>query len=241
VHRLLTIYQVDRRSSLKVDLILFSLSVVFIQELTTGNMVLLGTIPEFSTMCMSALAAFESINSCKGAVLDGVICNESAWFNDCRDEGVEMEGEVHRSCRASEKEGVAPLRQPEDASLTSQGEPSDTVSLSSSINPAIIQSSFYTHRRHIKLDSVVTFLSYDDDDIFRSRQASLGSDSQCFRLCRLDRCKAFSSSQDSAAESSSNVHPLKRDPPAIVGNPEVRLVHWDELVEDSVVNTRTIE
>jgi hypothetical protein len=204
-------------------------------------MVLQVTIPEFTTMCMSAMAAFESINTCKGVVFGSLICDESAWFNDSRDEGVEVEAKFARSCQASELGGAAPSRQAEEAPSTTYIDLFDTASVSSSINPAIIQSSYYKQRRQINLDSSTTFLPYDDDDIFRSRQSSHESGSQCFQLCRLDRCQAFSSSEDSGCESSSNVHPFKRDSPLSGEIAEVRMVHWDELVEDSVVNSRTLE
>jgi hypothetical protein len=194
-----------------------------------SKMVLLASIPEFSTMCMNALDAFESINTCKGTVFDSLNCSESAWRNDSReDEGVEVAAEFE-SCRACEQDAIA----------SRQGGDLDTISVSSSFIPSTTDLSDYKQRRHIKMDSFTTFLPYDDDDIFRSRQASQGSDSQCFRLCRLHRCTAFS--QDSAGENSSNVHPLKRDLPLTGRDVQVRMVHWDELVEDSVVNAKILE
>jgi hypothetical protein len=206
---------------------------------------LLMSIPEFSTMCKNAQAAFESINTCKGAVFDSLNCNELAWFSDSRDEGVEVEAEFGQSCQASKQVGAATsLRQPVETPPSTYGEShNDTLSISSSINPAIIESSYHAKQRHIKLDSATIFQAYDDDEIFRSRQASQGSDSQCFRLCRLDRCQAFSSSQDSEGDSSSDVHPLKRDPATVSGGiSEIRMVHWDELLEEnSVVNSRILE
>ncbi|KAG7366970.1 hypothetical protein IV203_029640 [Nitzschia inconspicua] len=206
-------------------------------------MVLLSVIPEFSTMCMQALDAFESINTCKGAMFDSLNCNEAAWSNDSRDEGVEMEAEFGRGSRLCAELEDAPLRQAEEGQSKPR-EPVldtiDTMSVSSSINPALVQSTDYKQRRHVKLDSFTTFLPYDDDDIFRSRHASQGSDSKCFRLCKLDRCTAFSQDSTGEAASPSPIHPLKRDLPASRENPEVRLVHWDELVEDPVVNIRIL-
>jgi hypothetical protein len=199
----------------------------------------LTVIPEFSALCMQALDAFESINTCKGVVFEGLNCDESAWYSDSRDEGVEVEAEFGK--RACVQEEEAPLRQIEEAPLKPEEPILDTISVSSSINPAIIRSADHTQqRRHIKLDSFTTFLPYDDDEIFRSRQASLGSDSKCFRLCRLSRCTAFS--QDSIGDTSStcNVHPLKRDPPSSGESTDVYMVHWDELVEEPLVNTRIL-
>jgi hypothetical protein len=203
-------------------------------------MVMLASIPEFSTMCMQASEAFESISSCKGVVFDSLVCNESVWnIHDSRDEeGVEVAADFdgRRACEEKEDEDNQ-SRQEGDAHTL---DTIDTVSISSSINPAIIRRSDYKQRRHIKLDSFTTFLPYEDEDIFRSRRTSQGSDSQCFRLAgKLHRCTAFS--QDSTGDAASSVHPLKRDPPQIVECPEVRLVHWDELVEDSVVNTKILD
>lgn len=207
----------------------------------------LAVIPEFSTMCMQAWDAFESINTCKGAVLDSLNCNESVWSNDCRDEGVELEAEFgQRSLACEDVFEEAPLKQAEAGhaqprEYTPVLDTIDTMSVSSSINPAIIRSAGCKDRRHIKLDSFTTFLPYDDDEIFRDRQASLGSDSQTFRgLCKLDRCTAFSQDSACGSTATSNVHPLKRDPPTSKAIPEVHMVHWDELVDDAVVNIRIL-
>eukprot|EP00539_Tryblionella_compressa_P012209 CAMPEP_0178816726 /NCGR_PEP_ID=MMETSP0746-20121128/1504_1 /TAXON_ID=913974 /ORGANISM="Nitzschia punctata, Strain CCMP561" /LENGTH=167 /DNA_ID=CAMNT_0020477767 /DNA_START=18 /DNA_END=521 /DNA_ORIENTATION=+ len=162
-------------------------------------MVTLAVIPEFSTMCINAVDAFESLNTFKGSMFESLICNESTWNIDSRDEGVEVQIENCRTCE-------------EEATSSRQG-------------------SNQRQSRHIKMDSFTTFLPYDDSDIFRTRQASMGSDSQCFRMCRLHRCTAFS--QDSVGETTS-VHPLKRDQTASNEEPEVRMVHWDQLVEDAV-------
>lgn len=191
------------------------------------KMVLLGPMNEFSTMCMNALDAFESINTWKGAVFDSWNCNDPRLSDDSRDEGMDAAAQLDdgRACAV------------EDATLR-QSEPLDTVSASCGINPCIIRSE-YNQRRHVKMDSFTTFLPYDDDDIFRSRQASQGSDSQCFRLCRLHRCTAFS--QDSGGDSIPGIQPPKSDPSASNTSSSVRMVHWDELVEDSVVNVKVHE
>lgn len=177
---------------------------------------MLGIIPEFSTMCMDLSDAFESINTCKGTVLYSLNCNEAPWMNDSRDEGVEIE---IAECQACEEEESSPR----------QGDTSDVD------NRSVSSSAEYRRRGHIKMDSFTTFLPFDENDIFRSRRLSQGSDSQCFRMCRLHRCIAFS--QDSAGDS--GVHPLKRDllPSQRM---EPRMVHWDELVDESV-HVETLE
>ncbi|KAL3925395.1 MAG: hypothetical protein SGILL_000431 [Bacillariaceae sp.] len=209
-------------------------------------MVMLVSIPEFSTMCEGALDAFESMNACKGVVFESLVCNESVWSNhDSRDEeGVEVAADFE-GCRACEEEEKVPEEETEEDTSTQsrQGlDTLDTISLSSSINPAIIRrSDHHKQRRHIKLDSFTTFLPFDEEDIFRSRRTSQGSDSQCFRLAgRLHRCSAFS--QDSTSDAGSRIHPLKQDSPQRGLDPEeVRMVHWDELVESSVVDANILD
>jgi hypothetical protein len=185
---------------------------------------MLGIIPEISTMCMDLSDAFESINTCKGTVLYSLNCNEAPWMNDSRDEGVEVE---IAKCQACEEEESSP-RQGDTADV-------DDRSVSSSVNQSTGSSAEYRRRGHIKMDSFTTFLPFDENDIFRSRRLSQGSDSQCFRMCRLHRCTAFS--QDSAGDS--GVHPLKRD---LVSNQrmEPRIVHWDEVVDEEV-HVETLE
>mmetsp|Transcript_29095 Transcript_29095/g.54674 ORF Transcript_29095/g.54674 Transcript_29095/m.54674 type:complete len:187 (-) Transcript_29095:309-869(-) len=181
-------------------------------------MVTLAVIPEFSTMCINAVDAFESLNTFKGSMFESLICNESTWNIDSRDEGVEVQIENCRTCE-------------EEATSSRQGDAIETDSVGSSTINSSMRLANQRQSRHIKMDSFTTFLPYDDSDIFRTRQASMGSDSQCFRMCRLHRCTAFS--QDSVGETTS-VHPLKRDQTASNEEPEVRMVHWDQLVEDAV-------
>ena len=71
------------------------------------KMVMLASIPEFSTMCMNAMEAFESINTCKGAVFDSLVCNIP--IHDSRDEeGVEVAADFDgtRACEEKQEELV---------------------------------------------------------------------------------------------------------------------------------------
>ena len=52
-------------------------------------MILLRSLPEFSTMCISAIDFVDSMN-CKGSILSSIDCNDSSWC-DSRDEVIESD------------------------------------------------------------------------------------------------------------------------------------------------------
>jgi hypothetical protein len=169
-------------------------------------MVLLKDFPSFSTLCIDALEQFEAVGNCKGSMFNTIVCYEAPWL-DARDEGPHEEySPTSRACGDE---------------LSRHYETADTPSLSSYLHPSL-PTRMQNHNRN---DSATTVLP-PDDEIFRSRRASLGSNSLYFTFCKLHRCTAFS--QDSGE----NAHPLKEDYGRF--DAPVEVVHWDELLQDPV-------
>ena len=215
-------------------------------------MVLLRSIPELSTIYSNAIDFLGNAMNCKGSssLLDTINCIDSSAWCDSRDEQEEVVVEsssLSLSLSLSNK-----FANSNNSSNTDRGFEEDlsSRSLSSSVHQLLYDSSERQSQR-TKTDSMpmpMLVRQSEDDTIFRSRveeptqeASSSSSSSQCLQFYKLNRCTAWS--QDEAGcysfESERDQHhhsitateePKKRS--------NVRIVHWDEIVHDSL-NTNT--
>ena len=215
-------------------------------------MVLLRSIPELSTIYSNAIDFLGNAMNCKGSssLLDTINCIDSSAWCDSRDELEEVVVEsssLSLSLSLSNK-----FANSNNSSNTDRGFEEDlsSRSLSSSVHQLLYDSSERQSQR-TKTDSMpmpMLARQSEDDTIFRSRveeptqeASSSSSSSQCLQFYKLNRCTAWS--QDEAGcysfESERDQHhhsitateePKKRS--------NVRIVHWDEIVHDSL-NTNT--
>lgn len=167
-------------------------------------MVLLRSLPEFSTMCISAIDLLGDVMSCKGSVFGTIDCNQSAWC-DSRDEGCT---DSTYSCQ----------RTIEEDQSNRYGDLLDTQSLSSSVHNLIHDSSERS-LRHAKSPSKKSNM-----DIFRPpRTAEESSRGTC--SLKLNRCTAWVQ-DDYSFESECPIQNSEE-------KSEVRVVHWEDRVIDS--------
>ena len=178
-------------------------------------MVLLRSIPEFSSMCISAVDFLGDAMNCKGSVFNSINCDESSSWYDSRDE------EIATSNPASHR-----LR--EEDQLSRHGDLLDTESLSSSIHLLLHDTSERYRQNSSKIDSTNTWC-LSDDDIFRSRGELGETHSQCLSFCKLNRCAAWSQDDFNCYSFESEHLPV-----ASKSKSDVRIVHWEDLVQDSL-------
>ncbi|OEU16424.1 hypothetical protein FRACYDRAFT_239018 [Fragilariopsis cylindrus CCMP1102] len=213
-------------------------------------MVLLRSIPELSTIYSNAIDFLGNAMNCKGSssLLDTINCIDSSAWCDSRDEQEEVVVESSSSSLSLSNK----FANSNNSSNTDRGFEEDlsSRSLSSSVHQLLYDSSERQSQR-TKTDSMAMPMlvrQSEDDTIFRSRveeptqeASSSSSSSQCLQFYKLNRCTAWS--QDEAGcysfESERYQHhhsitaaeePKKRS--------NVRIVHWDEIVHDSL-NTNT--
>jgi len=166
-------------------------------------MVLLRTLPEFSTMCISAIDFLGDTMNCKGSLFGSIYCNESSWC-DSRDEVIESKAASDRI-------------QEEDLS-SRYGDLLDTQSISSSIHHLLHDSS-----QRLGQHATATQRT-SDDDIFRFRKSPQESSSQSLPFNKLNRCTAWV--QDDYSFESEN----PQDESKIKS---IKIVHWEDRVNDS--------
>ena len=214
-------------------------------------MVLLRSIPELSTIYSNAIDFLGNAMNCKGSssLLDTINCIDSSAWCDSRDEQDEVVVESSPSLSLSLSNKFANSN---NSSNTDRGFEEDlsSRSLSSSVHQLLYDSSERQSQR-IKMDSTTMPMlvrQSEDDTIFRSRveeptqeASSSSSSSQCLQFYKLNRCTAWS--QDEAgcysfeSERYQHYHSITAaEEPKKRSN--VRIVHWDEIVHDSL-NTNT--
>ena len=171
-------------------------------------MILLRSMPEFSTMCIGAIDFLGDTMNCKGSVLSSIDCNDSSWCDSRDEEVIESKSASHIAH--------------EEQDLSSRyGDLLDTQSLSSSVHHLLHDSS-QRQSQH----TTATLPSPSDDDIFRSRNTSQESSNQCLTLNKLNRCTAWIQDDYSFDESERPVEDSKKES-------DVRIVHWEDRVQDS--------
>jgi hypothetical protein len=218
-------------------------------------MVLLRSIPELSTIYSDAIDFLGDAMNCKGSssLLDTINCIDSSAWYDSRDEQEEVVVESSLSSSASSLSLSKKFANNNNNTDRGFEEDLSSRSLSSSVHQLLYDSS-ERQSLHTKTDSMTMPMlvrQSEDDTIFRSRveeptqeassSLSNNNSSQCLQFYKLNRCTAWS--QDEAGcysfESEREQHhhstaaaeePKKRS--------NVRMVHWDEIVHDSL-NTNT--
>jgi len=133
-------------------------------------MILLRSLPEFSTMCIGAVDFLGDAMNCKGSVFSKIVCNESSW-SDGRDEEVVVSKSSGQ--RAND----------EDLSCR-YGNLLETQSLSSSVHNLLDSSQ---RRRRPLPTNPVEF----SEDIFRSKRATCDDSDECPGFGQLNRCTAW--------------------------------------------------
>jgi hypothetical protein len=180
-------------------------------------MVLLRSLPEFSTMCISAIdflgdamyckgSAIDYLGdalNCKGSVFGTIDCNDSSWC-DSRDEVIESKS-------------ASDIVYEEDLS-TRYGDLLDTQSLSSSIHNLLHDSPQRLGQHAMPTRKI------SDDDIFRVRKLPQESSRQSLPFNKLNRCTAWIQ-DDYSFESEQLRDESKME--------SVRIVHWEDRVHDS--------
>jgi len=179
-------------------------------------MVLLRSLPEFSSMCISAIDFLgdamyckgspidflgDAIN-CKGSIFGTIDCNDAAWC-DSRDKVIESKSAKDRDYE-------------EDLS-TKYGDLLDTQSLSSSIHNLLCDSPQRQGQHAMPTGRT------SDDDIFRFRNSPQAF-RQSFPFNKLNRCTAWI--QDDYSFESQQLRDESK-------TQSVRIVHWEDRVKDS--------
>mmetsp|Transcript_9701 Transcript_9701/g.24170 ORF Transcript_9701/g.24170 Transcript_9701/m.24170 type:complete len:241 (-) Transcript_9701:267-989(-) len=131
-------------------------------------MILLRSLPEFTTMCIGAIDFLDSMN-CKGSILGSIDCNDASWC-DSRDEVIESES---GSDRIYEED------------LSSRYGELLHESMTSSVQNLLEDSS-----RQLGQHSMSTPRS-SDDDIFRCRMPPQEPSSQPLPFNKLNRSSAW--------------------------------------------------
>jgi hypothetical protein len=231
-------------------------------------MVLLRSIPELSTIYSNAIDFLGDAMNCKGSssLLDTINCIDSSAWCDSRDEQEEIV--VESSSLSSSSLSLSNKfanNNNNSNNNTDRGFEEDlsSRSLSSSVHQLLYDSSERQRSQHTKTDSMTMPMlvkQSEDDTIFRSRveESTLqeessnnnnnNNSSQCLQFYKLNRCTAWSQddvgcysfesereqhhhhSTTTAAAAAAAEEPKKRS--------NVRMVHWDEIVHDSL-NTNT--
>lgn len=127
-------------------------------------MVLLRSLPEFSTLCINAIELLDAMN-CKGSLLGGIDCNDASWFVESRNEVIESQPDDERCI--------------EDDHSSRYGDLIDTPSLSDSVHNLLCDSSRRSGQRSI------------EDNIFRVRRSSQEPPSISPPSNDLNRCTAW--------------------------------------------------
>lgn len=166
-------------------------------------MVLLRSLPEFSTMCISAIDFLGDAMNCKGSMFGTIICNDSSWC-DSRDEVIDSQSASDRAHEEDLSGRYSDLL--------------DTQSLSSSVHHLLHDSS------QLSFQHATGTRRAPDDDIFRLRKSPKESSCNSLPLNELYRCTAWVQ-DDFSFESE---HP--KDESKIKC---VRIVHWEDRLSDS--------
>lgn len=128
------------------------------------TMVLLRSLPEFTTMCINAIELLDAMN-CKGSLLGGIDCNDASWFVESRDEVIESQPDDERCI--------------EEDHSSRYGDLIDTPSLSDSVHNLLCDSSRRSGQRSI------------EENIFRTRRSSQEPPSTSSSFNSLNRCTAW--------------------------------------------------
>mmetsp|Transcript_27668 Transcript_27668/g.60932 ORF Transcript_27668/g.60932 Transcript_27668/m.60932 type:complete len:247 (+) Transcript_27668:318-1058(+) len=167
-------------------------------------MILLRSLPEFSTMCIGAVDFLGDAMNCKGSVFSTVYCNESSCCDGRDEEVLESKSTGHRAYE-------------EDFSGR-YGDLLDTHSLSSSVHHLLHDSS----QRRLRRTTIEPRVS--DDNIFRSRRITQETANQPSAFNQLNRCTAWVQ-DDYSFES-------ERPSTGLTKKSDVRIVHWEDRVID---------
>jgi len=193
--------------------------------------------PEFSTMCINAIDFVGDAMICKGSVFNTINCYDSP----SRDEETSSKTKkILQDTTNIYKDNTA--RCSEDDVSSRYGELTDIQSLSSSVHQ-LLQDSSERESLYARTDSTTMLPRcriqvHDDDKIFRSVEQDT-SNAQFSKFCTLNRCTAWCQDESYYSFDDSERHSRVTEESHKRSTTKVRLVHWDEIVNDSLYANKT--
>jgi hypothetical protein len=161
------------------------------------------SMPDFSTVCISALDFLGDAMNCKGSVLSTIDCNEASWY-DSRDEVIES------------KPGSDGFHE-EDLSSRYDSLLDSTQSLSSSLSNLLHDSSQRRGQHSMSTSRIA------EDEIFRLKNSPQTTSCHELPFNKLNRCTAWI--QDDYSFESEHLREESRIE-------SVRIVHWEDRLNE---------